>query len=108
MIFMIAFVEWKTTLGEFISFSVIGGGHFTIFTATNICVLRVARQKAGDWLPIVHGVVGIGALSSPLLIRILEIKAFYLVAGVYFVFSVLCLCNPAPFEEDSELINNES
>lgn len=42
MIFMIVFVEWNDAIGEFMGFTILGGGQFMIMAVTNVCLLEVA------------------------------------------------------------------
>ena len=95
-IFMIIFIKWNTDVGEFISFAVFGGGHYTVLRSINICILEISKERATVWIPLAHGMFGVGALSSPLLINLLNMEIFYIIAFFCVVFALLCLYLPPP------------
>ena len=42
-IFLPIFVLWPTNFGEFTSFLVFGGGHFTVLMVANMCIIEISR-----------------------------------------------------------------
>lgn len=46
LIFLVVFVEWKTSIGAGISMAIFGTGQYLTFASVNICVFLVAQHKA--------------------------------------------------------------
>lgn len=76
---------------------VMGGGHYAILTETNSCLLLVAQERAGSWMPLAHGMFGMGALISPQLLRLMELEAYYCIAAIYLIFVMACFHFGSPF-----------
>jgi hypothetical protein len=101
---------WDTRTGTFISFLVIGLGHYITFTTTNICLVQIAKEKISSWVLYSHGFFGIGALTSPIFIRAWELQAYYLMAIMSLFLSLLCFYFPAPDRSEAvskNIINNQ-
>lgn len=74
-----------------------GGRHYAILTETNSCLLLVAQERAGSWMPLAHGMFGMGALISPQLLRLMELEAYYCIAAIYLIFVMACFHFGSPF-----------
>jgi magnesium-transporting ATPase (P-type) len=84
-----------------LGFAALGGGQYMIVATTNVCLMEIAKDKAGRWIPITHGMIGVGALTAPLIVKFMEIKAFYVLAVINIVYSILCLYFRTPIRSKS-------
>lgn len=82
---MLLFMWFENKFIESVSFFVFGGSHYTIFTLSNICLLEVAGDKTGSYMPLIYAFFGSGALLSPLIIRELKVETYW----VLFLFNML-------------------
>ena len=97
---MMVFVWWPTSLGELSSFIVFGGGHYITLRTVNICLIEIAQEKIGSWLPLTNAFFSIGALSAPIIIRYIQTGVYLLIAVVFLVFGVLLLVWPTPIKKE--------
>ena len=54
----------------------------------NICMLEVSGEKAGSWMPIAQGLFGVGALTSPLIVKAMGISSYYVLGVISFLIGV--------------------
>ena len=73
----------------------LGGGYYCTITAVNILLLVISTKNIG-WMSFGSGIFGIGALTSPLVIRFFEIKLFYLISFLFMFTAALSLYFPTP------------
>jgi hypothetical protein len=90
------FVKWQSTFGEWVSMILLGIVYYLAFTCVNIALLKVSGKKAGRWVTLAHGNFGIGALLSPLLIRISGINSYLYSSILFLGVSALCYYFPNP------------
>ena len=62
----------------------------------SFCLLEVAGDKAGSWMPFAQGMFGVGALLAPLIVRFMAISSYYAFAISSLLMSLLHFCYPAP------------
>lgn len=105
LIFMIMFVVWKSTLGEWIGMVTLGIMYYMAFTSVNVALIRVSGKKANQWVALGHANFGIGALIAPLIIRVLSVDIYLYGAFLFLAVSAVCyyIPNPEHSEEDSTI-----
>lgn len=94
--FMVTFTEWDSRTSEWISIIALGWAYYWSFTCTNIGLMLVAKEKAGQWAPLGHAFIGVGALTVPQVIRYLSLDTYLYISPLYLVYSVLVYCLPSP------------
>ena len=70
--------------------------HYLYNTLATICIVHVAREKSGFWIPFSGGLHGIGAISSPIIIGFLGVSVYYVLAGINSIIIILCSIFPTP------------
>ena len=70
ILFLNIFATIRSPFWEFLTLVCMGSSRYCVLTATNICLIGISGDKAGSWLIFVNAIFGVGALSSPILIRI--------------------------------------
>ena len=93
---MIIFIHWESTVGEFTSFYIFGAGQYFYNVLATICLVHIAKQRAGQWIPFSYGFYGIGAISSPVMIGFLGISVYYIIAIASLIIAMLCSIHRSP------------
>lgn len=95
-VFTIIFEHWRSDVGIGLCMGVFGGGQFLTFTSTSIGIFVLYRETAGNKIVLTSTLFGIGGLVSPLVIKVFEINAFYVLSVTFLIQSVLCFIYPTP------------
>ena len=85
---MIIFIRWQTSMGELFSFFMIGAASYVMVSINSFCLLEVSGDKAGSWMPIAQGLFGVGALTSPLIVKAMGINSYYVLGVISFLIGV--------------------
>lgn len=96
LVFMIAFVEWSSKFGWWLSMSFTGGAYFCTITAANICILLIVADKKGVEVIVGYALFGVGALLAPQIIGIFEEKAYFFMSFFYLGISIMTWWFPMP------------
>jgi hypothetical protein len=70
-IFAFLFAKWLSVFGEWIEVIAIGGAYYFVITGNNILLLVISNNTKHGWMAIAAGMFGVGALTSPQIIRFL-------------------------------------
>jgi hypothetical protein len=95
-VFLVVFVEWKSSLGAAISMAVFGTGQYFIFASGNICIFLVAQHRSEKLMITIHAFFGVGALLVPQIMRLLQTNVYYLVFLSFLTCTGLCLYYVTP------------
>ena len=104
---MLIFVNVPGTFIEWLTFSIMGGAYYTNMTATNICIVRIAQEKAKTWVPFGHGMFGLGALVAAINIKVFGINAFLVLAVLYLAIIIVFLSFVTPVPPDDRLLDKK-
>ena len=89
LVFLVVFVEWKSSLGAAISMAVFGTGQYLTFASGNICIFLVAQHRSEKLMIIINAFFGVGALLVPQIMRLLQTNVYYLVFLSFLISSSL-------------------
>ena len=83
------FMIWENKIGEFFCMTCFGFGYYFFDTALNICLLLICGKSGGSWIPFAHAFYGVGALLSPLIVRLFETQTYFVYSFLYITISCL-------------------
>ena len=90
IVFLNIFSNIRSPFWEFVTWLCMGSSRYCVLTATNICLMGISGNKASSWLIFVNAIFGVGALLSPILIRLFELNYYQILGLCYLTFGLLC------------------
>lgn len=97
---MVLFVQWNLRIVEWVCIMFIGWAYYWSFTCNNMSLLSIAKHKAGQWMPLGHAFFGVGALTVPQIIRLLDLDTYLYLCPLYLISAGVAMYVPTPKDDN--------